>query len=143
MRHRKSGKKFNRNSSHRKAMLRNLCIAIIERKIIKTTVVKAKELRRYIEPLITLTKNDTVANRRLAYRYLNNKDAVGILFQDFSQYSSSRLGGYTRVIKAGMRSGDNAPMAYIEWTDRNAWLDSESDEKNSEKEAKNEATEKQ
>ncbi len=125
MRHRKSGVKLNRNSSHRKALFRNLSIAFIEHKIIKTTVVKAKELRRHIEPLITLTKIDSVASRRNAYRYLNNKTAVGVLFQDFSQYTGFRNGGYTRVVKAGARAGDNAPLAYIEWVDRQAFANGE------------------
>ena len=118
MRHRKSGLKLNRNSSNRKALFRNLAIALIEYKVIKTTVPKAKELRRFIEPLITLAKEDTVANRRLAYARLNNKKAVGQLFVEFGKVSINRPGGYTRIIKAGYRAGDNAPMAYMEFIDR-------------------------
>ena len=118
MRHRKSGLKLNRNSSNRKALFRNLAIALIEYKVIKTTVPKAKELRRFIEPLITLAKEDTVANRRLAYARLNNKKAVGQLFVEFGKMSINRPGGYTRIIKAGYRAGDNAPMAYMEFIDR-------------------------
>lgn len=118
MRHRKSGVKLNRNSSNRKALFRNLAIALIEHKLIKTTLPKAKELRRFVEPLVTISKNDSVANRRLAFSRLNNKQAVGQLFTEVAAKSKNRPGGYTRIIKAGYRAGDNAPMAYVEFVDR-------------------------
>ena len=118
MRHRKSGLKLNRNSSNRKALFRNLAIALIEHKLIKTTLPKAKELRRFVEPLVTISKNDSVANRRLAFSRLNNKQAVGQLFTEVAAKSKNRPGGYTRIIKAGYRAGDNAPMAYVEFVDR-------------------------
>ena len=119
MRHRKSGRKFNRNSSHRKALFKNLAIALIERDIIKTTLPKAKELRKFIEPLITLAKNDTVANRRQAFSKLRSDSAVAKLFTEVSVNAKDRKGGYTRVIKAGFRPGDKADIAYIELVDRN------------------------
>ena len=118
MRHKKSGRKFNRNSSHRKALFKNLAIALIERDIIKTTLPKAKELRRFIEPLITIGKNDTVANRRNAFRKLRSDSAVAKLFTEVSVNAKDRNGGYTRIIKAGFRPGDKADMAYIELVDR-------------------------
>ena len=118
MRHRKSGRKFNRNSSHRKALFKNLAIALIERDIIKTTLPKAKELRRFIEPLITLGKEDTVANRRHAFSKLRSDSAVAKLFTVVSINAKERKGGYTRIIKAGFRQGDKADMAYIELVDR-------------------------
>ena len=118
MRHRKAGRKLNRNSSHRKALLKNLAIALIEQDIIRTTLPKAKELRKVIEPLITLGKEDTVANRRLAYSRLRSDSAVAKLFTEISINSKDRKGGYTRIIKAGFRYGDNAPMAIIEFVDR-------------------------
>ena len=118
MRHRKSGRKFNRNSSHRKALFKNLAIALIERDIIKTTLPKAKELRRFIEPLITLGKEDTVANRRHAFSKLRSDSAVAKLFTEVSINAKERKGGYTRIIKAGYRPGDKADMAYIELVDR-------------------------
>ena len=118
MRHKKSGRKFNRNSSHRKALMKNLSIALIERDIIKTTLPKAKELRGFIEPLITLAKEDNVANRRLAFRRLRSDAAVAKLFTEIAKNSLERKGGYTRIIKAGFRYGDNAPMAIIEFVDR-------------------------
>ena len=118
MRHRKSGLKLNRTSAHRKALMRNLALALLEHKVIKTTLPKARELRRFVEPLITLAKEDSVANRRLAYARLNNKAGVGQLFAAIAPATASRPGGYTRVIKAGYRAGDNAPMAYIELVDR-------------------------
>ena len=119
MRHRKAGRKLNRNSSHRKALLKNLAIALIEQEIIKTTLPKAKELRKVIEPLITLGKKDTVANRRLAFNKLRSDAAVAKLFTEISVNAKERSGGYTRIIKAGFRPGDKADMAYIELVDRN------------------------
>ena len=119
MRHRKAGRKLNRNSSHRKALLKNLAIALIEQDIIKTTLPKAKELRKVIEPLITLGKEDTVANRRLAFKKLRSDAAVAKLFTVIAVNAKERNGGYTRIIKAGFRPGDKADMAYIELVDRN------------------------
>jgi large subunit ribosomal protein L17 len=119
MRHKKAGRKLNRNSSHRKALLKNLAIALIEQDIIRTTLPKAKELRKVIEPLITLGKVDTVANRRLAFSRLRSDSAVAKLFTEVSVNSKERKGGYTRIIKAGFRPGDKADMAYIELVDRN------------------------
>jgi large subunit ribosomal protein L17 len=119
MRHRKAGRKLNRNSSHRKALLKNLAIALIEQDIIKTTLPKAKELRKVIEPLITLGKEDTVANRRLAFNKLRSDTAVAKLFTEIAVNAKERKGGYTRIIKAGFRPGDKADMAYIELVDRN------------------------
>ena len=119
MRHRKSGKKLNRNSSHRQAMFRNMAVSLIEHEVIKTTVVKAKELRRFAEPLITLSKEDTVANRRLAFDRTRSKAAVGKLFSEIGPRSKDRNGGYTRILKCGFREGDSAPMAFIELVDRN------------------------
>ena len=119
MRHRKAGRKLNRNSSHRKALLKNLAIALIEKDIIKTTLHKAKELRKVIEPLITLGKEDTVANRRLAFKKLRSDAAVAKLFTEIAVNAKERNGGYTRIIKAGFRPGDKADMAYIELVDRN------------------------
>lgn len=118
MRHRKSGRKFGRTSDQRKAMFRNLTISLFEHGQIRTTVAKAKELRCYAEPLITLAKNDSVANRRLAFSRLDNKAAVGKLFTDIAPSSKDRPGGYTRVLKCGQRQNDAAPMAYIELVDR-------------------------
>jgi large subunit ribosomal protein L17 len=119
MRHRKAGRKLNRNSSHRKALLKNLAIALIEQDIIKTTLPKAKEFRKVIEPLITLGKEDTVANRRLAFNKLRSDTAVAKLFTKIAVNAKERKGGYTRIIKAGFRPGDKADMAYIELVDRN------------------------
>ena len=118
MRHKKSGRKLNRNSSHRKALFKNLAIALIDKDIIKTTLPKAKELRRFIEPLITLGKNDTVANRRHVFSKLRSDSAVAKLFTEVSVNAKDRNGGYTRIIKAGFRPGDKADMAYIEFVDR-------------------------
>ena len=119
MRHRKSGRKLNRNSSPRKALMKNLAIAFIERELIITTVPKAKELRAFIEPLITKSKNDNTHNRRLCFSKLRNKDGVKILFDEISQKVANRPGGYTRIIKLGNRMGDNASMAMIELVDFN------------------------
>ncbi|MFL2731044.1 MAG: 50S ribosomal protein L17 [SAR86 cluster bacterium] len=125
MRHKKSGRKLNRNSSHRKALFKNLAIALIEREIIKTTLPKAKELRKFIEPLVTLGKDDSVAHRRIAFNRLRSDDAVGKLFTVISVNAKDRNGGYTRIIKAGFRPGDKADMAFIEFVDRKS--DEESD----------------
>lgn len=114
MRHRKSGRKFNRNSPHRKSMFRNMASSLVEHELIKTTVPKAKELRGIAEPLITLAKNDTVANRRLAFARLRDKDAVRKLFEELGPRFQERPGGYLRLLKCGLRAGDKAPMAYVE-----------------------------
>ena len=118
MRHRKSGRKFNRNSSHRKAMFKNMVNSLVEHELIKTTLPKAKELRGHIEPLITLAKNDSVANRRLAFARTRSDAAVGKLFTDLGPRYQNRPGGYVRILKCGFRAGDNAPMAYVELVDR-------------------------
>jgi ribosomal protein L17 len=118
MRHRKSGRKLNRNSAHRKALFKNLAIALIEQDIIKTTLPKAKELRSFIEPLINIAKEDTVANRRHVFSKLRSEEAVAKLFTEVSVNAKERKGGYTRIIKAGFRAGDKADMAYIELVDR-------------------------
>jgi len=118
MRHRKIGRQLSRNSSHRKATLQSLSIALIKHGAIKTTVAKAKELRRVVEPLITRSKVDSVHNRRIAFSRLRDKECVGILFNELGSRYAERQGGYTRIIKCGYRAGDNAPMAYIELVDR-------------------------
>jgi large subunit ribosomal protein L17 len=118
MRHRKSGRQLNRNSAHRTAMFRNMTSSLIEHEIIKTTLPKAKELRRHAEPLITLAKEDSVANRRLAFARTRSKDAVGKLFSELGPRYSERPGGYTRILKCGFRAGDAAPMAWVELVDR-------------------------
>ena len=118
MRHRHSGRQLNRNSSHRKAMFRNMTVSLVEHELIKTTLPKAKELRRYAEPLITLAKNDSVANRRLAFDRTRSKSAVGKLFTDLGPRYKERPGGYIRIMKCGYRTGDKAPMAYVELVDR-------------------------
>ena len=118
MRHRLSGVKLGRNSSHRKAMFQNMAISLFEHELIRTTVPKAKELRRVAEPLITLAKNDSVANRRLAFARTRSKEIVGKLFTVLGPRYKERNGGYLRVLKAGNRPGDNAPMAYVELVDR-------------------------
>ncbi|HCS66070.1 MAG TPA: 50S ribosomal protein L17 [Cellvibrio sp.] len=120
MRHRLSGRQLGRNASHRKAMFRNMVISLVEHELIKTTLPKAKELRRFAEPLITLAKVDSVANRRLAFARLNNKEAVGKLFSQLGPRYNVRPGGYVRILKCGFRSGDKAPMAYVELVDRPA-----------------------
>jgi large subunit ribosomal protein L17 len=114
MRHLKSGRKLNRNSSHRKAMFRNMANSLFEHEIIKTTVPKAKELRRVAEPLITLAKSDSVAHRRLAFDRLRDKSSVGKLFDELGPRYVERPGGYLRIMKCGYRTGDKAPMAYVE-----------------------------
>ena len=118
MRHRKSGRQLNRNSSHRQAMFRNMAASLIESEVIKTTLPKAKELRRVAEPLITLAKEDSVANRRLAFSRTRSKAAVGKLFGELGPRYQSRPGGYTRILKCGHRAGDAAPMAFVELVDR-------------------------
>ena len=114
MRHRKSGRKFSRTSAHRKAMFSNMTASLVEHELIKTTLPKAKELRRVAEPLITLSKNDSVANRRLAFSRLRDDAAVAKLFNELGPRFSERPGGYLRILKCGFRAGDNAPMAYVE-----------------------------
>ncbi|NIM70020.1 MAG: 50S ribosomal protein L17 [Xanthomonadales bacterium] len=118
MRHLKSGRKLNRNSAHRKAMFKNMAASLFRHEIIKTTVPKAKELRRVAEPLITLAKTDTVAHRRQAFNRLRDRDAVGKLFQELGPRYAERPGGYLRILKCGFRPGDRAPMAYVELVDR-------------------------
>lgn len=118
MRHRNSGRKLNRNSSHRRAMFRNMAASLVEHEVIKTTLPKAKELRRVAEPLITLAKSDSVANRRLAFSRLRSKSAVGKLFNELGPRYEARPGGYVRILKCGYRTGDAAPMAYVELVDR-------------------------
>ncbi len=113
MRHRKSGRKLGRNSSHRKAMFRNMAASLFRHETIKTTVPKAKELRRVVEPLITLAKEDGVANRRLAFSRLRDKEVVGKLFKDLGPRFKERPGGYIRILKLGPRPGDAAPMALV------------------------------
>ena len=118
MRHRHSGRQLNRNSSHRKAMFRNMTNSLVEHEIIKTTLAKAKELRGFAEPLITLAKSDSVANRRLAFDRVRDKATVGKLFTELGPRYVERPGGYLRIIKCGLRTGDKAPMAYVELIDR-------------------------
>ncbi len=118
MRHRNSGRQLNRNSSHRKAMFKNMAASLIDHEVIRTTVPKAKELRRVAEPLITLAKEDSVANRRVAFSRLRDMSAVGKLFADLGPRYKERPGGYMRILKCGFRSGDKAPMAYVELMDR-------------------------
>ena len=118
MRHRKAGRKLNRNSSHRQAMFRNMSASLFEHEAIRTTLPKAKELRRVAEPLITLAGDDTTANRRLAFSRLRNKAIVSKLFDELGPRYRERPGGYLRVLKAGYRAGDNAPMAFVELVDR-------------------------
>ncbi|HET8800393.1 MAG TPA: 50S ribosomal protein L17 [Marinobacter sp.] len=118
MRHRKSGRKFSRTSAHRKAMFRNMTASLVEHELIKTTLPKAKELRRVAEPLITLSKNDSVANRRLAFSRLRDDAAVAKLFDELGPRYNERPGGYLRILKCGFRAGDNAPMAFVELVGR-------------------------
>ncbi len=118
MRHLKSGRKLNRDSAHRKAMFRNMATSLFEHEIIKTTVPKAKELRRVAEPLITLAKEDSVAHRRKAFDRLRDRAAVTKLFNELGPRYADRPGGYLRIMKCGFRAGDNAPMAYVELVDR-------------------------
>lgn len=118
MRHRNSNRKLNRTSSHRQAMLRNMATSLLRHEVIKTTLPKAKELRRVAEPLITLGKNATLANRRLAFSRLRDRDIVGKLFAELGPRYQARNGGYLRILKCGFRDGDNAPMALVELVDR-------------------------
>ena len=120
MRHQKAGRKFSRTSAHREAMFRNMAASLFKHELIKTTLPKAKELRRVAEPLITLAKVDSVANRRLAFARLRDKEAVGNLFTVLGPRYANRPGGYLRLLKCGFRAGDNAPMAYVELVDRPA-----------------------
>ena len=118
MRHQKSGRKLNRNSSHRKAMFRNMANSLFKHELIKTTLPKAKELRRVAEPLITLAKEDSVAHRRTAFDRLRDKEVVGKLFDELGPRYQERPGGYLRILKCGYRAGDKATMAYVELVDR-------------------------
>jgi len=118
MRHRQSGRKLNRNSSHRKAMFRNMAASLLDHEVIKTTLPKAKELRRVAEPLITMAKSDSVANRRLAFNRLRDREVVTKLFNELGPRYKERPGGYLRILKMGFRSGDQAPMALVELVDR-------------------------
>ena len=118
MRHRHSGRQLNRNSSHRKAMFRNMAVSLVDHELIKTTLPKAKELRSYAEPLITLAKIDSVANRRLAFDRTRSSEAVGKLFSELGPRYQARPGGYIRILKCGYRTGDKAPMAYVELVGR-------------------------
>lgn len=118
MRHLKSGRKLNRTSAHRTAMFRNMSNSLFQNEIIKTTVPRAKELRRVAEPLITLAKEDSLAHRRLAYNRLRDRTAVTKLFTELGPRYGGRPGGYLRILKCGFRAGDNAPMAYVELVDR-------------------------
>ena len=120
MRHQKSGRKFSRTSAHREAMFKNMAASLFKHELIKTTLPKAKELRRVAEPLITLAKVDSVANRRLAFARLRDNEAVGNLYTILGPRYASRPGGYLRLLKCGFRAGDNAPMAYVELVDRPA-----------------------
>lgn len=128
MRHRKSGRHLNRNSAHRKAMFRNMAVSLLTHEVIKTTLPKAKELRRVAEPLITLAKQDSVANRRLAFARTRSKEVVGKLFNELGPRYESRPGGYTRILKCGFRPGDAAPMAIVELVDRPIAEDDDIDE---------------
>ncbi|MCG6117318.1 MAG: 50S ribosomal protein L17 [Aquimonas sp.] len=128
MRHQKSGRKLNRDSAHREAMFRNMAASLIKHELIRTTLPKAKELRRVAEPLITLAKIDSVANRRLAFARLRDKVAVGKLFVEIGPRYVSRPGGYLRLLKCGFRAGDSAPMAYVELVDRPQLAESAADE---------------
>lgn len=118
MRHRKSGRQLGRDTAHRKAMLQNLTNSLVEHELIKTTLPRAKELRRVAEPLITRARVDSVANRRLVFSRLRSKESVGKLFNELGPRYKDRSGGYLRILKAGFRRGDNAPMAYVELVDR-------------------------
>ena len=118
MRHHKSGRKLGRTSSHRQAMFRNMAVSLFRHEQIRTTLPKAKELRRVAEPLITMAKNPTMARRRLAFARLRDKDIVGKLFDELAPRYKTRPGGYTRILKCGFRRGDNAPMAYVQLVDQ-------------------------
>ena len=118
MRHRIAGRQLNRTSSHRSAMFRNMAVSLVEHELIKTTLPKAKELRRYAEPLITLAKDDSVANRRLAFNRTRSKQAVGKLFNELGPRYRDRKGGYVRILKCGFRPGDSSAMVFVELVDR-------------------------
>lgn len=118
MRHRRSGRKLGRTSSHRRAMFRNMSVSLLRQEAIRTTVPKAKELRRVVEPLITLARHDSVANRRLVFARLRDRQMVGKLFNELGPRYRTRPGGYTRILKCGYRGGDSAPMAFMELVDR-------------------------
>lgn len=118
MRHRKSGRQLNRNSSHRKAMFKNMASSLFRHEVIRTTLPKAKELRRVAEPLITMAKDDSVANRRLAFARLRDSEMVAKLFNELGKRYNTRPGGYLRILKCGLRAGDKAPMAIVELVDR-------------------------
>lgn len=136
MRHLKAGRKLNRTSPHRRAMFRNMAASLFQHEIIKTTVPKAKELRRVAEPLITLAKEDSVAHRRRAFDSLRDRDAVTKLFNELGPRFADRPGGYLRILKCGHRAGDNAPMAYIELVDRMALAEAAEAEAESKAKAK-------
>ena len=123
MRHRKTGRNFSRRSGHRKAMFKNMIVSLIEHEVIRTTLPKAKELRRFFEPLITLAKVDSVANRRLAFSRIRSKEAVKKLFNEIALRSKNRMGGYLRILKCGYRQSDAAPLAVVEWVDREKEID--------------------
>ena len=125
MRHRHSGRKLNRNSSHRKAMFRNMANSLLEREIIRTTVPRAKELRRVVEPMITAAKRDSVAGRRIAFDRLRDRATVTKLFNELGPRYQDRPGGYMRILKCGFRTGDAAPMAIVELVDRETDLEAE------------------
>ncbi len=127
MRHKLSGRQLGRNASHRHAMYKNMVASLVEHEVIRTTLPKAKELRRFIEPLITLAKEDSVSNRRLAFARTRSKEAVGKLFTELGPRYDARPGGYTRILKCGFRAGDAAPMAFIELVGRTLAADSDSD----------------
>ncbi|HQN65960.1 MAG TPA: 50S ribosomal protein L17 [Methylophilus sp.] len=118
MRHGNSNRKLNRTSSHRAAMFRNMTTSLLRHEVIKTTLPKAKELRKFVEPMITLGKNATLANRRLAFSRLRDREIVGKLFNELGPRYNARNGGYLRILKCGFRDGDNAPMAFVELVDR-------------------------
>ncbi len=128
MRHRKAGRQLNRNSAHRKAMFRNMTVSLIQHELIRTTLPKAKELRRVAEPLITLAKEDSVARRRLAFARLRDDAAVGKLFTELGPRYRNRPGGYLRILKCGYRAGDKAPMAYVELVDRPVAVEEDTEE---------------
>lgn len=125
MRHRKAGRRLNRTASHRKAMFANMAISLFRHEQIKTTLPKAKELRRVAEPLITLAKTASVANRRIAFARLGEREIVGKLFDDLGPHFADRPGGYLRILKCGYRAGDNAPMAFVQLVDREIGVDPE------------------
>ncbi len=125
MRHRKSGRQLNRNSSHRSAMFSNMATSLFDKELIRTTLPKAKELRSIAEPLITLSKSDSVANRRVAFAKLRDRNVVTKLFNELGPRYQTRPGGYLRIMKCGYRTGDKAPMAYVELVDRPELVESE------------------